>query len=185
MRPTHGMGARMSLVDAPMRQRDARISLARARASETRAGMSVMDAPNPWDGCTNEPRRCTDEAERCTNTASGVRIRRGALPSERPLDRAGRQTDASHQRSALDVGMAAKAAGPDKVAAAMVAFNLTQVRATVGRSLRRRPALWPREVFQGRAWGRRSFRRPPVFRRGASSTTFPRSPTIGPRAEPR
>jgi hypothetical protein len=23
--------------------------------------MSVMDAPNPWDECTNEPRGCTDE----------------------------------------------------------------------------------------------------------------------------
>jgi hypothetical protein len=59
--PSHGMGAPMSLVDAPMRQRGAPISLAGAPASETRARMSVMDAPIPWDGCTNEPRGCADE----------------------------------------------------------------------------------------------------------------------------
>jgi hypothetical protein len=82
---THPMGggARMSLVDAPMRQRGARISIARARASETRARMSVMDAPNPWDGCTNEPRRCTDEAERCTHIACSCSSERDSRGYER------------------------------------------------------------------------------------------------------
>jgi hypothetical protein len=73
----------MSLVDVPMRERGACISLAGARASETRAGMSVMDAPIPWDGCTHEPRRCTDEGKRCMHLACGWASERDSRGYER------------------------------------------------------------------------------------------------------